>query len=280
MVNLRNQVNLIVFLSTFKLKFWFLLATQTSTNSTNSNHLASTSSIKNNNDCKTTVSTAIKAATINEISDNNLHGSKNYAVCGGPPVLDIETMNRVIENAFGPTEESNTITTNKKSFYKTSTNNKKTDSHSNLFSSTNRKNQLNKDNTKQQENLSSSNKTSTTDNDLRCNEKFNDSNEQFDKTNDKESRSNSPINSVIVDNFINANNSPSASSLDKDKLNNKTKLNNKQNNSKFNDNDNESNDKPLNLSSTTTVKKSQQVLIDNLIEKFLSTGAEGKKTLS
>lgn len=179
-------------------------------------------------------------------------------------------MNRVIENAFGASLSEDSANNRKSN--KVNSSKKTSDSQMGLLSLSNKKNQSNKDNSSsfsKSNNLDNDLKSDKL-NDLRCNEKFNDSSEQFNKTSsiNKDSRSNSPLNSV-VDKFISVNskNSPSASNLDKDKfiLNKQTKL-------KI---DKESNDKPLNLSSTTTVKASQQALIDNLIDKLLSNGSEG-----
>lgn len=167
-------------------------------------------------------------------------------------------MNRVIENAF----EANDNSEDKK-FSKSHKNNS---SQLKLFSSNIIKQSKSIDCSKNETlNYNRGEKP----NDLRCTEKFNELIEgsdsslckNFGNKQNKRSRSNSPTKNEIEKLFVN-NSSPSCN-LDKDK----TKL-------EQNKNDKEE-DKPLNLSSTTTLKASQQVLIDNLIDKLLSNGAEG-----
>lgn len=211
--------------------------------------------------------------------------SKN--AIGGPPVLDIETMNRVIENAFGAS-----CADDHKPASSTSFKSKKTDSHLNLFSTqqpqpSGNSNSSSRKTGKQAKQAASGEQDAKGDklNDLRCNEKF----EKFepnelDKTGSKansrtaaaakkandESRSNSPIS--VIDKLVNSN-SPSACNMDKDKL---TAKPSKKFGTSKEDDDDEDDEKPLNLSSTTTIKASNQVIIDNLIDKLLSQNTEGR----
>lgn len=187
-------------------------------------------------------------------------------------MLDIETMNRVIENAFGADDKSASSTS-------TSFKSKKTDSHHlNLFSTQpSNSNSTRKGAASSKAKQSSEHETKgDKSNDLRCNEKFEpneldkagkaSSRSTAKKAND-ESRSNSPIS--VIDKLVNSN-SPSACNMDKEKLT--AKPGKKFGNSKEDDDD----EKPLNLSSTTTIKASNQVIIDNLIDKLLSNGTEGE----
>ena len=197
-------------------------------------------------------------------------------------------MNRVIENAFGPSKGADD---KKSTSFKS---NKKLDSqlfsmqtatNSSATAAIRKGSQLTKDNSKDNETKGDKS------NDLRCNEQFNEPNEQFDKAttsshlntstittnklihkkSNDESKSNSPINNSLIEKIVNSSLTSSASNLDKDKLNTTTK----QFKAKPSDKDDEDDDKPLNLSTTTTMVKgpTQQVLIDNLIEKFLNNGS-------
>lgn len=176
-------------------------------------------------------------------------------------------MNRVIENAFGADDKSASSTS-------TSFKSKKTDSHPlNLFS-TQPANSSRKG-AKQAKQAAEHETKADKSNDLRCNEKFEPNeldkagkaNSRSAKKANDESRSNSPIS--VIDKLVNSN-SPSACNMDKDKLTAKTGK--KFGNGKEDDDD----EKPLNLSSTTTIKASNQVIIDNLIDKLLSNGTEGE----
>lgn len=242
---------------------FFLLSTYTGTQI---NNTAAASTLTNNNSTTNTSSTATNDCKVKKSTEPASSAASKNAI-GGPPVLDIETMNRVIENAFGPSSaDHKTASTSLKS--------KKTDSHLELFVTQPAGNSSRKGGKAKQTNEHETKGDKS--NDLRCNEKFEPN--ELDKTGkansrstakkaNDESRSNSPIS--VIDKLVNSN-SPSACNMDKDKLT--VKPSKKFGASKEDDDD----EKPLNLSSTTTIKASNQVIIDNLIDKLLSQGTEGE----
>lgn len=101
---------------------------------------------------------------------------------------------------------------------------------------------------------------------LRCNEKF--SEPADSESSDAEPRSPrcSPLaDSAVISRLFANTGSPASLSSGREKESTKNKSGLQA----------EAEETPLNLSSTTTVKASQQSLIDNLIDKLLSNGTEG-----
>jgi hypothetical protein len=195
---------------------------------------------------------------------------------GGPPVLDIETMNRVIENALGgrilpanplvpgPTTSTASSSASQSGSQSTGARNSSSfkfgASSSASAPSTSGSmcvDAADKDGS-DSESADSEHLAEISAATLRCNEKFAEPADPESSDNERRSpvRCVSPLPDSHVINRLFA---------DKDRA--RSKPNSGGSGS--------ASDRPLNLSSTTTLKASQQVLIDNLIDKLLNNGAEG-----